>query len=62
MVLVMSVVVCGVFSCLVISIYRTRKKQALEEDEKRMIREQKTGEMNYGLDIGKEESPTVTNN
>ena len=61
MVLFMSFVVCSVFICLAISIFRTKKKTSLEEDERKMIRIEKTCEINYGLDIRTEEKPVDTN-
>ena len=61
MVLVMLVVVCGVFTCLAISIFRTKKTTSLDEDERKMIRIEKTCEINYGLDIGTEEKQVDTN-
>ena len=61
MVLVMLVVVCGVFTCLAISIFRAKKKTHLDEDERKMIRIEKSCEINYGLDIGTEKKPADTN-
>ena len=61
MVLVMLIVVCSVFTCLAISIFRNKKKTSLDEDERKMIRIEKTCEINYGLDIGTEEKPADTN-
>ena len=61
MVLVMLVLVCSVFTWLAISIFRNKKKISLDEDERKMIRIEKSCEINYGLDIGTEEKPADTN-